>query len=212
MSYITVTFLRLDLSLKITQLKTFAQLRYSLHVTQPWTFINKRRSFSKNSRIFITCNLGMKNTYHDAGTCQRNANSFTDTHYTHVPTRLNGQQLCLCVLCGQYNGYHAAKSTHCAVVCKIWIQYSTASALRHEYDVTSETTALRQSRRNGEKLVVWKRDTLLAGQEDLMNMWIVFGRLSYWVQKFDFFSKCRVTCVRKDCPQNSSKVPTSKTT
>ena len=35
MSYITVTFLRLDLSLKITQLKTFAQLRYSLHVTQP---------------------------------------------------------------------------------------------------------------------------------------------------------------------------------
>jgi len=69
---LTVTFLTLDLSLKITQLKVFAQINYSFSVTQPWTFINKCRSFNKNSKIFITCNLGMKNTYHDAGTCQRN--------------------------------------------------------------------------------------------------------------------------------------------
>jgi hypothetical protein len=34
MSYITVTFQRLDLSLKITQLKAFAQLYYSFHFTQ----------------------------------------------------------------------------------------------------------------------------------------------------------------------------------
>jgi len=40
MSYVTVTFLTLDLSLKITQLKVFAQLRYSFSATQPWTFIN----------------------------------------------------------------------------------------------------------------------------------------------------------------------------
>jgi hypothetical protein len=59
---------------------------------------------------------------------------------------------------------------------------------------------------------VWKRDTLLAGQEDLMNVWIVYGRLPYWVQKLYSFSKCRVTNVTKDCPQNSSKLPTSKTT
>jgi hypothetical protein len=82
-------------------------------------------------------------------------------------------------LCDQYNGYDAAKSTHCAVVYKISIQYSSASSLRHEYGVISETRALGESRRNWEKLAVWKRDTLLAGQEDLMNVWIVYGRLPY---------------------------------
>jgi hypothetical protein len=63
-------------------------------------------------------------------------------------------------LCDKYNGYHAAKSTHFALVCKILIQYSSASAFRHEFGVTSETRALGESGRNWEKLVVWKTDTL----------------------------------------------------
>jgi hypothetical protein len=45
--------------------------------------------------------------------------------------------------------------------------------------VTSETTAMGDSRRNLEKLVVWKTDTLLAGKEDLRKMWTEFGRFSY---------------------------------
>jgi hypothetical protein len=43
------------------------------------------------------------------------------------------------------------------------------------------TRALEDGMSNLERLAVWTKGILLGGLGDLMNMWIVLGRLSYGV-------------------------------